>query len=742
MFRSIAIVCVAVALAAGLGYARAGAPDAETALKPAANGEPDYAAWAVNPTVPGPDLPPAGHSLFDHLVTEDAGGKKEYRVPFPFSALTERIRAKLRHQEFGGGTRIAMIPMGRSLQRTAAAPDFFKYPRLVFAVTGELLSDEHDAGVLLKDRLYIGYVEKTDLLEVISYNEAAGRFEFQLVKDYRAGAEPKVFYANRQICIACHQNHAPIFSKPVWGETNANGRIAEMLGRQRADFYDLPPQANLDFPDDIDQATDRANALTTMQSVWREGCEVKDRAQSQRCRATAFVAVLQYALSGDQNFAAGSPKYQSDFVSTFTGGWHERWPRGLMVAQSDLPDRSPLGGGVSYGGGSDSTEDKDWIAAVNVPAALDPLNPREPRETWRFGGAMDAYRYVLGWARFFAVDDFQTLDAHLLRRARSGGAPRSAYRAPCKLTRASPESTSFKLKCAAGPTVADGVDISGSFDQVGSGTIDSINLGIVGQVREAIFDGASAKRVGPDFVLRGEVKKKGLTARLADGRALANLEIRWPAAASTSALQPIDAQVEATMLDDFAAVRAAVERLLERQASLFDSVPLRRASLMRALWSELGVSERAWCCVEDAGMPQARLDPPEVSAAAIAKHELQGFFHYCAACHLTREATPPNFLSGDADHINTNLRQCAPRMLVRLSAWQTDGRERAKSPMPPPTALPAAGVSAQQWAHGEELAGLRNYVATLLQQQGRSTDIESLLKDGYEALPACLPAAR
>ena len=115
------------------------------------------------------------------------------------------------------------------------------------------------------------------MLEVISYNEAAGRFEFQLVKDYRAGAQPKVFYANRAICISCHQNHAPIFSKAIWGESNANGRVAELLRSQRSDFK-LSAQANIDFPDDIDKATVRANALVTLQTVWQQGCS--DRAES------------------------------------------------------------------------------------------------------------------------------------------------------------------------------------------------------------------------------------------------------------------------------------------------------------------------------------------------------------------------------------------------------------------------------------------------------------------------------
>src|SRR3546814_1912008 len=67
-------------------------------------------------------------------------------------------------------------------------------------------------------------------------SEAAGRFEFQLVHDYRAGATPRVSCARRELCAACHQNLAPIFSRPLWAETNANPRIAAKLAEHRDSF--------------------------------------------------------------------------------------------------------------------------------------------------------------------------------------------------------------------------------------------------------------------------------------------------------------------------------------------------------------------------------------------------------------------------------------------------------------------------------------------------------------------------
>jgi hypothetical protein len=170
--------------------------------------------WAVDPTVPGENLPPIGRSLFDFLFVRNQGDRKVYDIPFPFSALVRKLEAELQPETSGiPPAKSVLIPLGRSLQRTAAAPDFFAYPRVVLGADTEPRNSASQAGMLLKDRLFLGYHEKAEVIEIISYNEAAGRFEFQVVKDYRAGGIPKVFYANRTICTSCHQNAAPIFSR-------------------------------------------------------------------------------------------------------------------------------------------------------------------------------------------------------------------------------------------------------------------------------------------------------------------------------------------------------------------------------------------------------------------------------------------------------------------------------------------------------------------------------------------------
>ena len=58
-------------------------------------------------------------------------------VPFPFAALLQRVEARMGRDSRAPATKAVLIPLGRSLQRNSAAPDFFAYPRAVVAVDAE-----------------------------------------------------------------------------------------------------------------------------------------------------------------------------------------------------------------------------------------------------------------------------------------------------------------------------------------------------------------------------------------------------------------------------------------------------------------------------------------------------------------------------------------------------------------------------------------------------------------------------
>lgn len=303
---------------------------------------------------PSPDLPPVGRSRFDHLIGDAP-------VPYPFSRLVKKINAQMQPDRSGlPPLKITLIPLGRSLQRNAGAPDFFRFPRVVAAADGDTIP-----GVApLKDRLFLGYHEKGEVIEVISYNDEAGRFEFQVVRGYATGKTPQVFYARRSLCLACHQNAAPMFARPLWDETPANPEIARRLREARGNFYGVRP-GGTDIAYFIDSATERANLFSVWQTLWQQGCGMGEAGD--RCRKEAFAAALDYARKRTLPAPASLPALDRN--------WTSQWPHGLPIPNPDLPNRDPL-------------------AALADPAS-DPLLLRPPLEIWK---TPDKTAFIVGLA--------------------------------------------------------------------------------------------------------------------------------------------------------------------------------------------------------------------------------------------------------------------------------------------------------------------------------------------------------
>src|SRR5690606_655230 len=134
-----------------------------------------------------------------------------------------------------------------------------------------------------------------------------------------------------------HQGHGPIFSRPLWSESNANGAIAARLAGLGAVFNGAPVRQGIDRLDDFDRATDRANRIAVANRPWDEGR--RTGASGTACRAVLLGDVLRFRLSGAR--AHWQPPETSAAMRL-----HERvarlWPGGLAVPSPDLPDRDPL----------------------------------------------------------------------------------------------------------------------------------------------------------------------------------------------------------------------------------------------------------------------------------------------------------------------------------------------------------------------------------------------------------------
>jgi hypothetical protein len=553
---------------------------------------------AADPEEPGPSLPPVGRSLFDFLTMKEADSRTVQVVPFPFTALLEQIETEVGLSE--PSLKEVLIPLGRSLQRNAANPDFFAFPRAVVAVDqGPALRPDR-SGMLLADRLYLGYQEKAATIEVISYNEAAGRFEYQVVRDYREGGAANVYYADRPTCIACHRNHAPIFSKPLWDETNANAAIAATLTALQDSFYGIPVARGVDIPNAIDDATDRANTYAALQRIWQEGCELPDAAEAVACRADALLAVLQYRLAGNRHPAPD----RDGPAAALARQWNALWPGGLAVLEGDIPNRVPLAAPLDP---HRPLSGANLIRLTTIDPIFEPFEPRPPHEIWHAPETPEQWhRLVQGLAQFVADADIQRLDEFLWQQ----DVPTRKVEAACEVATVDlAVRREVRIDCPGPGLMLEGYVQLQGWEVVG-GAIRRLQVDDQVLANLEVARGYHViPRLGPSFLdVQLRERSAGLHARLPEGNAIRRLRIEWWPSSDWP-----HTTATVTIADDFSMVRDAVAAMAERTQSgasdALAALPMRRAALMPALFAALGADPIDWCCLDDTAMPAAALEP-------------------------------------------------------------------------------------------------------------------------------------
>lgn len=196
------------------------------------------------------DLPVEGISAFDSIFGEWEGTDFRYNLPPDFESLITKL------EDYGKPV-ASLIPFGRSLQRpfSIKVPENFdsayerfwanasgrekrssveelraqnilfnpfRFPRVVIAL-------EKQQEKAFPGFLFLGYLEPTNQIEVISFNRALRRMEFQIVSDFKRGGRPKVEYVKRQKCLRCHISGGPIFSRNFWNEGTNSSRVQSLI---------------------------------------------------------------------------------------------------------------------------------------------------------------------------------------------------------------------------------------------------------------------------------------------------------------------------------------------------------------------------------------------------------------------------------------------------------------------------------------------------------------------------------
>ncbi|GAC1633124.1 MAG: hypothetical protein NVS9B10_28240 [Nevskia sp.] len=407
--RTLLAVSLLAAAAAGTVFVVASGPAASTTSIRALAQQPG----AVDPDslsaqlIPGEDLPPAGtRSLFDHLIAQNG------QIPYPFDRLVALIP---KNDPDAAPPLRLLIPRGRSLLKGLADD---AHPRVLAAADFQAKNTPAAYGLAARGQLFLGFVENASEIEVLSYNEAAGRYEFQLVQNYCEGCIPKLVYARRAICLSCHQGATPIFPVRPWNETNGQPETAAKIvaARGNAEPYLGVPAANaLAVPERFEELANVGAFIPATQRVWIDACG--DAESGMVCRRQMLKVALRYLSNPAEFDALGTDAQKLRELQA------AHWPRdGIAVAQSDLPNRDPLAekrgfrGAVKAlftrppkpGEGAKTNEDLEAFDRLpKLPALLDPLSPRAPKRVLSARDIDGAY----GLAAMLTEADYRQLEA-------------------------------------------------------------------------------------------------------------------------------------------------------------------------------------------------------------------------------------------------------------------------------------------------------------------------------------------
>jgi hypothetical protein len=282
--------------------------------------------------------------------------------------------------------------------------------------------------------------------------------------------------------------------------------------------------------------------------------------------------------------------------------WAELWPGGLAIPEADVPNRVPLTAPLDP---HVPLSEAEAIRLTTIPRAFEPFEPRPPREVWQVPASPElARRLVEGLAQFVADADIQRLDDFLWQQE----APTRDIEGDCTITTVGldDERREIRIDCPG----SDGFALQGYVQLQGQAVLGGAirRLQIDGQVLTNLEIGSGEYADAGDgqgrLVLRLEERAAGLHARLPDGNAIRHLMIESDRASGFAVV---------TVADDFAAVRDAVATMAEHtQSGASDALaaaPMRRAALMPALFAALGADPIDWCCLDDAAMPAATLEP-------------------------------------------------------------------------------------------------------------------------------------
>jgi hypothetical protein len=713
--------------AVGAFYLTAGGSMNSASRRPAGTSISDFspeqiakAEWSVSTQDFENSDPGRGRSYFDYVFSKVVGDKRVYDVPYPFQKVMGRLNEYMGYQ--GGsdsGYKAVLFPLGRSLQRNAAMNGqesydlnlFFKFPRLVLGVDKE---PRVPFALNLKGRLFLGFHEKSKVIEAISYNDAEGRYEYQIVRDYEPGKTPTVTYGNRQLCLSCHQNQTPIFSQSPWSESNAHpeisGRIESALGQK--EYFGAPTSVDLSVPYTLDTLVGQGNYPHALQKMWLSLCQNLD------CKQATLRVLTRYLLTGEGVRLPGDAA--KIYLANFEASFKTRFPNGMKIPEAKVPNRDPLRDRalsqqeIEKGVGSVPKDLKgdlqDLLRRSTVPGELEPLSTRGPSEIWTSSepDSRNSNKMISGFADLFTQEDIKALDRWLTKKVSDLNFK---------------DAQSLSSQCQVQQTVQDG-----GFD-----------LQVVCPVAE---DSGMALQSGY-FVIRAGKIQKGVMDNLflygadpqCDRRVPQTTANRTGGAACPAVLH---ANVSGAVLGDVLQVQF-IDPLTKKSAN----TPFNRkyvlstfAQLFATKYDDPDIEGKMSTLVKNFD-----LNPiTEKDILGQIKNPVDGFSHSCSMCHYNFDGVPPAFLGLKQNSIDKvgkcqRIEVCAPRILYRLKMRNCAAdriSQFQKNPMPMPQFFNVSHVDIGVWQQ-KVAPVLTEFAAKLVRPQELA---QQLVANGVNAVKA------
>lgn len=670
--------------------------------------------------------PTVGRSFFDKVFSE----KGQYEIPYPFTKVLNRLSEytgqKVNNPD-GTGIKVAIIPMGRSLQRNAgldagkltSIDQFFRYPRIVVGVDEET-NFENSLLLNLKNKMYLGFNEKAQVIEAISYNEELGRYEYQVVNNYGEGKTPEVTYANRSLCLSCHQNQAPIFSRGPWSESNANPVMAEKLqavfdrafGKAVCSgaksqtycyqdktplYFGAPIHIESNVTRQLDTSTDLANLTHAYQKMWREFC------QNEHCRLAHLQSMILYRLTWQEGLRSSEAVKHE--VNEMEQTWLVRFPWGLGIPNPDIPDRDPLKdvqkdppiSDLSTVSESSRHQVLQVLAFSKIPSAFEPLLPRAPIAIWKdteVDGA-GANRLIRGLSQEFTLGDLKLIDQWL----KSNRSEKDILVSLTSLCEVKKEKTILNISCK-GETEESfsfdaAIDLNRSQRPFSLSELNYKSKTLGCQPQSSFFCPKFFDLQGVYTQVSESHAKIGLQFK--NGLGLKNSE------AYDMSEVHLDLDAKIAQLKIYDPVPYLSSSLQAKIKELFPTKVFNRFQIMKTLTD---ISSANLAHVQNEDYLQVPMRVQHSFAAEELEQNMSGFAlmkNVCAQCHQSNSHSPPHFMGTLTQPLNDQemcqqIEPCAPRMIYRLKMRQcsTDEKQKKKNAMPPEHFFKDE-ASIQQW---------------------------------------------